>query len=70
VYVDKPLIKGGVYQTALANPILRAGRGEVTEDRMFEMRRPLGSSLRPSMVRKIRVIACAKPLEPRYCSFW
>ncbi len=43
VYIDKPLIKGGVYQTALANPILRAGRGEVTENRMFEMRRPLGS---------------------------
>ena len=40
MYIDKPLIKGGVYQTALANPILRAGRGEVTEDRMFEMRRP------------------------------
>ena len=44
MYIDKSLIKGGVYQTALANPILRAGRGEVTEDRMFEMRRPLGSS--------------------------
>jgi len=44
VYIDKSLIKGGVYQTALANPVLRAGRGEVTEDRMFEMRRPPGSS--------------------------
>ena len=27
VYIDKTLIKDGVYQTALANPILRAGRG-------------------------------------------
>ncbi len=49
VYIDKSLIKDGVYQTALANPILRAGRGgdyvEVTEDRMFEMERPAGSSL-------------------------
>jgi flavin reductase (DIM6/NTAB) family NADH-FMN oxidoreductase RutF len=48
VYIDKKLIKDGVYQTALANPILRAGRGgdylEVTEDRMFEMERPPGSS--------------------------
>jgi flavin reductase (DIM6/NTAB) family NADH-FMN oxidoreductase RutF len=48
VYVDKSLIKDGVYQTALANPIMRAGRGgdyvEVTEDRMFEMQRPAGSS--------------------------
>jgi flavin reductase (DIM6/NTAB) family NADH-FMN oxidoreductase RutF len=48
VYIDKALIKDGVYQTALANPILRAGRGgdyvEVTEDRVFEMTRPPGSS--------------------------
>jgi flavin reductase (DIM6/NTAB) family NADH-FMN oxidoreductase RutF len=48
VYIDKSLIRDGVYQTALANPILRAGRGgdyvEVTEDRMFEMPRPPGSS--------------------------
>ncbi|MEH2545748.1 flavin reductase (DIM6/NTAB) family NADH-FMN oxidoreductase RutF [Bradyrhizobium sp. AZCC 2262] len=48
VYIDKSLIKDGVYQTALANPILRAGRGgdyvEVTQDRMFEMDRPTGSS--------------------------
>lgn len=48
VYIDKALIKDGVYQTALANPILRAGRGgdyvEVTQDRMFEMERPPGSS--------------------------
>jgi flavin reductase (DIM6/NTAB) family NADH-FMN oxidoreductase RutF len=49
VYIDKSLIKDGVYQTALANPILRAGRGgdyvEVTQDRMFEMERPPGSSV-------------------------
>lgn len=48
VYIDKALIKDGVYQTALPNPILRAGRGgdyvEVTQDRMFEMERPPGSS--------------------------
>jgi len=48
VYIDKSLIKDGVYQTALPNPILRAGRGgdyvEVTQDRMFEMDRPVGSS--------------------------
>ncbi|MGL4559371.1 MAG: flavin reductase family protein [Afipia sp.] len=48
VYIDKSLIKDGVYQTALPNPILRAGRGgdyvEVTQDRMFEMERPAGSS--------------------------
>lgn len=49
VYIDKSLIKDGVYQTALPNPILRAGRGgdyvEVTQDRMFEMERPAGSSV-------------------------
>lgn len=48
VYIDKTLIHDGVYQTALAGPILRAGRGgdylEVTQDRMFEMDRPAGSS--------------------------
>ncbi len=44
MYIDKTLIKGSVCQTALANPILRAGRGVVTEDRMLEMRRPPGSS--------------------------
>ena len=48
VYIDKALIKDGVYQTALPNPILRAGRGgdyvEVTQDGMFEMDRPPGSS--------------------------
>jgi len=48
VYIDKALIQDGVYQTALSVPILRAGRGgdyvEVTQDRMFEMARPPGSS--------------------------
>ncbi len=49
VHIDKTLIKDGVYQTALPNPILRAGRGgdyvKVTQDRMFEMERPIGSSV-------------------------
>jgi flavin reductase (DIM6/NTAB) family NADH-FMN oxidoreductase RutF len=44
VYIDKALIKEGVYQTAEARPILRAGRMgdyvEVRPDAMFEMRRP------------------------------
>jgi flavin reductase (DIM6/NTAB) family NADH-FMN oxidoreductase RutF len=48
VYIDMSLIKDGIYQTALANPILRAGRGgdylEVTQDRMFEMERLPGTS--------------------------
>ncbi|WP_050421713.1 flavin reductase family protein [Bradyrhizobium tropiciagri] len=48
VYIDKALIEDGIYQTALANPILRSGRGDeyiqVTQDRVFEMPRPPGSS--------------------------
>jgi flavin reductase (DIM6/NTAB) family NADH-FMN oxidoreductase RutF len=44
VYIDKALIKDGVYQTAEAHPILRAGRMgdyiEVRPDAMFEMVRP------------------------------
>lgn len=44
VHIDKTLIKDGVYQTALAHPILRAGRMgdyfEVRPDAMFEMKRP------------------------------
>ena len=44
VYIDKALIKDGVYQTAQAHPILRAGRMgdyiEVRPDAMFEMVRP------------------------------
>ena len=48
VYIDKSLIEDGVYNTALARPILRAGRGgdylEVKTENMFEMKRPAGSS--------------------------
>lgn len=70
VYIDKSLIKGGVYQTALANPILRAGRGRSRKTACSKCGDRLRAAIRPSMVRKIRIIACAKPLEPRYCSFW
>lgn len=44
VYIDKSMIKDGVYQTASAHPILRAGRtgdyAEIRPDMMFEMVRP------------------------------
>jgi flavin reductase (DIM6/NTAB) family NADH-FMN oxidoreductase RutF len=44
VYIDKSLIVDGVYQTALARPIVRAGRRgdyfEITPEAMFEMIRP------------------------------
>jgi flavin reductase (DIM6/NTAB) family NADH-FMN oxidoreductase RutF len=44
VHIDKALIKDGVYQTALARPIVRAGRRgdyfEIKPDAMFEMARP------------------------------
>ena len=44
VHIDKALIRDGVYQTAEAHPILRAGRMgdyvEVRPDALFEMRRP------------------------------
>lgn len=44
VHIDKSLIKDGVYQTALAHPIVRAGRRgdyfEIRQDAMFEMNRP------------------------------
>ena len=44
VHIDKALIKDGVYQTALARPIVRAGRKgdyfEIRPDAMFEMTRP------------------------------
>ena len=44
VHIDKALIKDGVYQTALARPIVRAGRRgdyfEIKPDAMFEMTRP------------------------------
>ena len=44
VHIDKAMIKDGVYQTALARPIVRAGRkGDyfvIRQDAMFEMTRP------------------------------
>jgi len=44
VHIDKTLIRDGVYQTALARPIVRAGRRgdyfEIKQDAMFEMPRP------------------------------
>jgi flavin reductase (DIM6/NTAB) family NADH-FMN oxidoreductase RutF len=44
VHIDKAFIKDGVYQTALARPIVRAGRKgdyfEIRADAMFEMTRP------------------------------
>ena len=44
VHIDPALIRDGVYDTAGARPILRAGRmgdyAEITPEAMFEMRRP------------------------------
>ena len=44
VHIDRDLLKDGIYQTALAEPVLRAGGpgdyARVTADRMFFMRRP------------------------------
>ena len=44
VHIDKAMIKDGVYQTALARPLVRAGRkGDyfvIRQDAMFEMARP------------------------------
>jgi len=44
VHIDKTFIKDGVYQTAQARPIVRAGRKgdyfEIRPDAMFEMVRP------------------------------
>ncbi|QDL98960.1 flavin reductase family protein [Rhodopseudomonas palustris] len=44
VHIDKRLIEDGVYQTAAARPIVRAGRRgdyfEIRPDAMFEMPRP------------------------------
>jgi flavin reductase (DIM6/NTAB) family NADH-FMN oxidoreductase RutF len=44
VHIDKTFIKDGVYQTALAHPIVRAGRRgdyfEIRPEAMFEMARP------------------------------
>ena len=43
-HIDKAMIKDGVYQTALAHPIVRAGRSgdyfEIKPENMFEMIRP------------------------------
>jgi flavin reductase (DIM6/NTAB) family NADH-FMN oxidoreductase RutF len=44
VHIDKSLLKDGIYQTAEARPILRAGRlsdyALITPETMFEMHRP------------------------------
>jgi flavin reductase (DIM6/NTAB) family NADH-FMN oxidoreductase RutF len=44
VHIDKAMIQDGVYRTALARPIVRAGRRgdyfEIRQDAMFEMPRP------------------------------
>lgn len=44
VWIDQAFIRDGLYQTAEARPILRAGRmgdyAEITPDAMFEMTRP------------------------------
>jgi flavin reductase (DIM6/NTAB) family NADH-FMN oxidoreductase RutF len=44
VHLDKAMVRDGVYQTALARPIVRAGRRgdyfEIRPDAMFEMVRP------------------------------
>jgi flavin reductase (DIM6/NTAB) family NADH-FMN oxidoreductase RutF len=44
VHLDKAMVKDGVYQTALAHPIVRAGRRgdyfEIRPEAMFEMVRP------------------------------
>ena len=44
IHIDKAFIKDGVYETALARPILRAGRKgdyfEIRPEAMFEMKRP------------------------------
>jgi len=44
VHIDKAFIKDGIYQTALARPIVRAGRRgdyfEIRPEAMFEMARP------------------------------
>ena len=46
VHIDRALLKDGIYDTAAAHPILRAGRmgdyAEIRPDAMFEMRRPDG----------------------------
>jgi flavin reductase (DIM6/NTAB) family NADH-FMN oxidoreductase RutF len=47
VHIDRSLLKNGVYDTAAAHPILRAGKlgdyAEIRPDAMFEMARPIGT---------------------------
>jgi flavin reductase (DIM6/NTAB) family NADH-FMN oxidoreductase RutF len=47
VHIDRSLLKDGVYDTAAAHPILRAGKlgdyAEIRPDAMFEMARPTGT---------------------------
>ncbi|MDB5704294.1 MAG: Asp/Glu/hydantoin racemase [Sphingomonas bacterium] len=44
VHIDPAMLENGVYQTARSHPIMRGGGGgdyfEITEDRLFKMRRP------------------------------
>ena len=44
IHIDQAMLDDGVYVTARARPIVRAGGAgdyfEITEDRLFEMRRP------------------------------
>ncbi|CAN5405412.1 flavin reductase family protein [soil metagenome] len=44
IHIDSSLIEDGIYQTAKARPIVRGGGPadyfEITEDRLFRMRRP------------------------------
>ena len=44
IHIDKTLIVDGIYQTAMAGPILRAGRRgdyfHIKQENMFEMNRP------------------------------
>jgi len=51
VHIDETLIVDGVYQTALAHPILRAGRAgdyfEISAEGKFEMKRPSGAVVPP-----------------------
>jgi flavin reductase (DIM6/NTAB) family NADH-FMN oxidoreductase RutF len=47
VHIDRTLLKDGVYDTAAARPILRAGKmgdyAEIRPEAMFEMARPAGA---------------------------
>ena len=56
VHLDETLIVDGVYRTAEAHPILRAGRAgdyfEIAQEAMFEMKRPSGTPKPPSAATK------------------